>query len=405
MTVFKKIFDEALKETKVDDKLFHQIRHYVNAFINKNDDHIKFFGSNLTGVYPVRFKSEDKNRWNDELLNIDEYSVRQAIINPEHGAVPEEWVRATDVMNISCLYLSYRFFNSSMNQKLKQDAIVNTLMALHCKLISSLMAHFFPYPADEATAMATYAALSKKYSIKQQGSWRGVLLNRCMDIIDEQSIHYQTIRNFNDDDAIIYMIQDIQGRLRDIIKKLWKVFELVRTQNAKILTNSGTVELDGKIMVRDMERALTPYKIYINKAVLDKSSFIKRELVDVIAKAVHTAPEPLIYSALEYISDNYIKDKNIVEFVDNVVIHVFGLLATDENMMNKLDNLAGMLETMKFLYMASKSSDPLILNMRKSGEKIIKKATSSKNPSTLSSVRTATMLYIVARTFAKKYYG
>jgi hypothetical protein len=36
--------------------------------------------------------------------------------------------------------------------------MTDVLTILHYKLFSSLMAHFFRYPADEKTATATYAA-------------------------------------------------------------------------------------------------------------------------------------------------------------------------------------------------------------------------------------------------------
>lgn len=405
MSVFKRVFDEALQKTSIDDNLFKKIRAYVQAFINKNEDHVHFFGTNLTGVYPVRFVSSDKNTWVDELLQIDEYETRQKIINPETGAVSEDWVRATDVMNISCLYLTYRFFNSNMNPKNKHDAMVTTLMALHCKLISSLMAHFFKYPADEATAMATYAALSKKYNIKQLGNWHAVLLNRCEDIIDHQSIHYQTIAKFNDDDAIVYMIQDIQGRLRDMIKKLWKVFEMVRTQNAKILSNSGLIELDGKVMVKDLSRDLPPYKKYIDDVVMDKGRFIKPELVEVITDAINTLPPKLLLEALNHVNEKVTTDKNVQLFIDRVILHAFEFLLEQDSTKMMLKNKALFICRLKAIYMASRSSDPLLLEMRDLGVKIFKKAVSTKSQSTLASVRTGVMLYIVLRTFSKDYYG
>lgn len=406
MSIFKKVFDEALPSNiKVDESLLKKMREYVQSFINKNEDHVRFFGTNLTGVYPVRFVSSDKNKWVDELLNIDEYETRQKIINPETGAVSEDWVRATDVMNISCLYLTHRYFNSNLNPRAKEEAMITVLMVLHCKLISSLMAHFFKYPADEATAMATYAALSKKYSIKQHGNWHGVLLNRCQDIIASNSIHYQTVVKFNDDDAIVYMIQDIQGRLRDMIKKLWKVFELVRTQNAKILSNAGMIELDGKLMVKDLSRDLPPYKKYIHDVVVDRNRFIKPELINVITDAISTLPEKLLYEALDHIHSKIAIDKNIQSFLDKVVLHSFEFLLEQESTKVVLQNKALLIARLKALYMASRSSDPLLLDMRDLGVKIFKKSVNTKSQSVLAAVRTGVMLYIVLRMFAKDYYG
>ena len=55
--------------------------------------------------------------------------------------------------------------------------------------------------------------------------------------------------------------------------------------------------------------------------------------------------------------------------------------------------------------MASRSSDPALLKLRNTGEKLIRKAVQSKNPSMLAAVRTGVLLYVVLRTFSKDHYG
>lgn len=45
------------------------------------------------------------------------------------------------------------------------------------------------------------------------------------------------------------------------------------------------------------------------------------------------------------------------------------------------------------------------MKLRKLGEKIIKRATSTKNSSTIASVRTALMLYVVIRAFTMQHYA
>lgn len=400
----KSIFDEACAHIKTDQKFIKRIHQFGMAFVNKNEDHVKFFGGNLTGVYPVRFKTSDAYEWYDDVLQINDSEVKSQIVSLP--TINEDWVRGTDVMNLSCLWLSHRFANEkSLTPKAKEQGMIDSLMILHFKLITSLMAHYFKYPVDESVAIATYAALSKKYAIKQHGSWYKVLMNRCEDIISRNSIHRKTIEQFNDDAAIQYMITDVQGRLRAMVKNLANVMYQVRAQDARILSAGSMYEMDGKQVVKDMARNYTPYKRYLHEITPDKSRFIKPELLEIISSAMHTMPPKLLVQSLEYCSDYYGKDKNIEQLLDETLLHAFDYLHHDESAFARSNDIGTLITKLRAMYMSSRSTDPTLLKMRKLGEDIVKRATKNRNQSTISSVRTGIFLYIVTRTFSMKHYG
>lgn len=404
MANIKSVFNNASQHIKITPQLAKQIHLFGQAFVNKTEDHLGFFGGNLTGVHVVRFTTADKNDWVDSLLEYDEYAIKQEII--ALPTIDANWVRATDILNLSCLYLAHRFFTSNLNPKQKEQAMIDVLLVMHYKLISSLMAHYFRYPADEQTALATYAALSKKFALKQHGTWGNVLLERCKDIINTKSIHYKTLERFDDDDAIVYMVTDIQGRLRNMVKNLYTVFEMVRTQNAKILTVAGTVELDGKQVVRDVTSNYTPYRRYLTEVVLDKDRFVKNELIEVICSVMTTMSEAMFRTSLFFIVEEAKKDsKDVTIFLDEILLHAFDYLSTDRRSQEKFKDIPALITRLRGLYMSSRSSDPSLLKMRNIGEKLIKKAIQSKNESMVASVRTGVLLYVVLRTFTKDFYG
>lgn len=403
MPNIKSVFDGA-SPFKITPAFIKQIHHYGQAFVNKTEDHVAFFGGNLTGVHIVRFTTSDKNEWVSDFLEYDEYELKQQIT--ALPTIDASWVRATDILNLSCLYLAHRIFKSDLNPKQKEQGMIDVLLMMHYKLISSLLAHYYRYPADEQTAMATYAALSKKFALKQHGNWSGVFLERCKDIISKNSIHYKTLERFDDDDAIVYMITDIQGRLRNMIKNLYTVFEQVRSQNAKILTVAGTVELDGKMVVRDVTSNYTPYRRYLAEIATDKDRFIKNELIEVISSVMTTMSEAMFRTALLYIVDEAKKDsKDITVLLDEILLHAFEYLSTDRRAQEKFKDIPALITRLRGLYMSSRSSDPSLLKMRNMGEKLIKKAIQSKNESMVAAVRTGVLLYVVLRTFSKEYYG
>lgn len=400
----KEVFDNALSHLTVDEAFLKDVSQYGKYFVNKNDEHVQFFGSNLLGVHAVRFLPEDRLNWTVDLLDIDEYETRRNVV--KLPTVNETWIRGTDVMNISCLYLVHRVFNSDLSPKLKEQGMMDILLVMHYKLISSLMAHNFKYPTDEATAMAVYAALSKKYALKAYGSWHAVFVARCKDIIDRKSIHMRTIDKFNDDGAIQYMITDIQGRLKSMVKNLNKVFYDIRTQNAKILTVSGRVQLEDGAVVRDMQRNLPPFKRYIHEVVLDKPRFIKTELVQVISSMMPTMAEKLLFDALFALHDKCSKnDKSALKLIDETMLHAFQHLGSDKAITGRTPDVGEIVSKLRGLYTASRSTDPVLQVMRDIASDLVKKNVKTKNESMIAAVRTGLLLYIVLRAFSKGYYG
>lgn len=400
----KDVFDQACSSLKIDASLLTAIHRYGGAFLNKNHDHVRGFGSNLLGVYPIRFIPSDKLDWIVDILDIDEHDVRKQIISLP--TVNAEWVRGTDIMNLSCLWLTHRIYNSNLSPKQKEQGMFDTLLVLHYKLFSSLSAHFFKYPADEATALATYASLSKKFAIKQYGSWGKVLEARCHDIVSLNSIHRGTIERFSDDKAIQYMVTDIQGRLRSQYKNIWAEFDKIRQSDSKFLTIKGTIELDGKVMIRDVETSYAPYKRYMREIAPDASRFIRTELGGVIVSAMPTMPENPFFESLTYLVEAAQKnDKKVLELMDETLLHAFQYLAGDKEARSRMSDLSFLLARLRALYMASRSSDPTLMRMRELGEAVVKKCVLSRNPSVVASIRTGLMLYIVLRTFAMKHYG
>lgn len=403
-TNIKSIFDVALQDLKLDADLFKQIDRFTKHFIYKNDDHVNFFGSNLTGVYPVRFTTQDKNDWNIATLDLDDLEVRRAIVKLPH--IKETWVRGTDVMNMSCLYLVHRIQTlDDLSPKLKHKICMDVLLSLHFKLISSLMAWFFKYPVDPRVAEMTYANLSRKFAIKQHGTWLRVLENRCSDILASNSIHKVTLERFNDDMAIQNMINDIQGRLRAMIKKIWAVMAQVRSEDAKMLVVSGKVDLGDKVVVRDLIRDEQTYIRYLKDISIDATRFIKTDLIGVVGNVITTMPEHLLREVLvEYCKQSAAADPKTMEFSKEIMLHAFEYLNKDRTSMNRNSNLGTTLLKFRALYMASRNKEPRMIEMKNQSEQLAH-AAKTKSSTVIASLKTGLMLYILLRTLSKQHYN
>ncbi len=397
----KSVFNDIGQDVSFNRGLVRRIISYVNGFVTKNDDSINFFGDALIGVYPIRYTNDDKITWFDEVLQIDELALKADVYSLD--TIDTNFRVSSDLVNLSIIWCLYRFEESEVSSREKEQVQVALLSMLHYKFLSSLMSHYFRYPADKSVAMMTYASLSKKFSLKVQGSWGALVKDRSGSILAKTGIHYDTYRKFGPDEAVVYMINDIQSRIREVFKAVVEVFHQVREQDAKITTISASVDIDGESIVKDKRNGYTRFRQYLHRIVADRDTFIKQELVDIVAKAIHTMPPDQLISSLEYMSENASdsKDKVIGPLLDKTIIHAFHYLQQ-----NRVDitNLPLVLVKMRAIYMSSRSVQDDLLEIRELAGEIAEDAVTSRNASVKASVRTGILLYLVLRSLTMKHY-
>ena len=113
----KEVFKRQLSDLELDSKLVKRLSHFKHAFINKNDDHIKFFGGNLLGVEVVRYLQADRDEWFSEVLDVDDVSLTEALYSLE--VINEEYKRTSDVVNLT----------SSIQRVMNQRRTIENLQA------------------------------------------------------------------------------------------------------------------------------------------------------------------------------------------------------------------------------------------------------------------------------------
>lgn len=400
------IFEEFCGDIKIDKRFVRMLRQLRLSFVNRNSDHVQFFGGNLLGVHPVRYRTSDREQWYDEVIEANESDLVESIRDLD--SIDPTWVRASDPVNLSSVWLMYRIHNtSSLSARDKEQAILDVLLLLQYKFISSIMSHFFPYPADHAVAVATYEALSKKFDLKKYGSWQALLEARSESIMARSSIHYATYTKMTDDDAVIYMVSDIQARLREIVKKTSAVFYRVKEQNLRISSTSSTIEIDGMSELLDRQRDHSRYTRYLHSVISDKPTFIRQELIDVVGDVLHTMPERYLKETLSFCSDNYggRGDPRIEKLIDEVLLHAYDYLSNNRGIMSGPSDLGSLITKLRNIYMASRMSDPVLISMRDLADGIVSDSISSRNKAVVASVRTGLQVYIVLRAFAMNHYS
>lgn len=380
------------------------------GFINKKPEYVEFFGGNLTGVQVVRFTDADRDLLFDTILETDESLLERDLYNlkDEHGKhiIDQSHSRGSDVFNIACVYAIHRFHNTTdLNEDQRMEAKTRICAYMHYKFLTSLMYWYFKFPADRAVAAATYAELSFKFSLRQHGSWGATLWNMASNMVGDSSVHISVIESMDDDGAVERMINDIQSRVKDMLKNIYKVFMTVHAQGSRISSSSTFTEIDGEIELKDRTKTLSVYSRYLKGIVADKNTFVKPELVSIVSNMMHTMPPRLLTQTLQWTSDNYLSmsDGTIDKAIDIVMEHAIEYLSANREIAKS--DLGAILDKLRGAYMSSRSTDQRLINARTSVEQIVRIATGSRNDNAVASVRTAWMLYVVARAYAMRHYA
>lgn len=401
----KSVFEQTCPSVVADRHLARTLLDLQLGFVNKNPDHIEFFGGHLTGVNIVRFLEKDSDDWFGRVLESSEAAVKDPL-HSLHDINPAYHISSSS-LNLSVVWILHILHHSTkLTDKEKREAQINALLFLQYKFFCSLLYHYFKFPADREVAEATYASLTNKFTLKTQGSWLAVFRYRAVDILSETSSHYDAIVRMDNDIGVVKMLNDVQGRLRDMLKNIYAVMIRVHNSGTRISSTSSVVEHDGVSILKDRTRGLGIYSNYLKSIVSDKNSFVREELLEVNEAIVPTAPPKLVKKTLEYLSDHYLKrgDRKIDGLLDSILVHAFGYLLEIQGSLKAGIDLAGLLERLRGIYTSSRSTDPNLLALREDTEAIVRKAIETKTDATIASVRTAVLLYIVSRTFTMRHY-
>lgn len=403
MKSIKEVFDTLCSDLVFDRKLLKRIQAFQIGFVNKNPEHIAFFGGHLTGVHAVRFTNGDYYRWFDEILETDERDLREALHKLE--SINTDWKVSSNPLHLSCMWLAHRISTSThLRPNEKHDGIIDVLLVLNFRFLTGLYKKYFPFPASQEVAEATYAELSLKFRLKADGNWMASLVSRSEDIYNG---YHQIIQKFDDDKQIIICLNDSQGRINDRLKNITSVFREVHAQGKRVKLVSDIHGFDGADVLREKANGTVMYKQYILSAMVDKRTFIKEEIIDVILKILNTVPERHFRATLEWLVNQYGKSQGgaIEKIVDDLLTHSFTYLAKTRSRVTGSIDLIQLLSDLRGIYTSSRTKDEAVMDLRASVEDLVSQATGIKNKNNLAAIRTAVMLYIIVRAYTKNYYS
>lgn len=403
----KDIFDGLVEDLVINQRWVSNLRRFVYGFATKDNDHTEFFGTPYLGTHRILFKTSDRNNFFSDILDVDEVRLRDELIKTKW--VNKDFKVSSDAFNLSIVYLMHRVWISDLSKPVKEEALIQLVMLFHYRIMTSIMNHYFGYLVKPSVAQTAYNKLSMKFDIKRYGSWNELFKARGEFVIDpKRGIHFDTFTKMDDDKKIVYMVNDMESRLKGVINDYTKVLYDIKDSVDLVETDNGLAVIDGEINIKDVQKQVNKYRNYIAGIVNDGHSFFKQELVGYAAKAVDDSrtstqfEEKLAMVIRDFPAQyGHQKGEQYREFVDDVVTHLFEYISSNSIRHNDLKNV---LYKLRGAYTSNKSSNALLFKLRRQGDDIIRNMTGIRTQFTVSSLRTSLMLYIVLRTLTMDYY-
>lgn len=406
MDNLKAVFDTHLSHLEFDAAFVKKLQQYTIDFVNKNEDHMEFFGGVTTGVQIVKFTDIDRNTWFFDILKADDLALENDIyqlpsINPAFHV-------SSDVFNLSVTYVIHRLMTSAyLTDEQKLKGITSVGLILHFKFLTSLLNNYFKYPADPEVAAATYAQLSEKFGLKQKGNWYALLESRVLEAFRPNGLHYNKLFQYNSDKKIVDCINDLQGRVRSYLKNIYSVFMKVSSSGKRIASTSQmSLDKEGEEIYRDAQSNLVQHTRYIQSIIGRENTFIKTELITLIGRIRQTMSEVLLEKALRWMSNNYNQPGAAIidELISETLVHSFRYLSGNKTVARDITNITDFVSRLCGVYTSSRSTDPALISIRDKAETIVKISTGIKHQTPIAAVRTGILIYICLRAFTKKYF-
>jgi len=395
----KEVLDKRFQGVKFDKELMNSIKTYRIGWMQKSPEYMEFLGGVLIGTAPIRYSTRDEDDLFVDILNLDMVSMRSELYNVK--GINKKWNISSNPYYLTLGYIIHRFSTSTSIGKYKEEAIKETYLVWAYKIVGSLIAYYFKFETTEAIAKATYEKLSNKYLIKKYSSWQELFEYRSKDLLPT-GLHNKRILNYTTDDAI-YIANDVQGRIRDTIKHIYKVMLNIIEDDGSIVSTS---------MIEDIGETSTttaitdrPDKLitYLNGIVTKPNDFVNDDLIYLVTVVLNNIKPDTLKATLLHMSNNYYTKKQHNQLASDIINNSINYL---HGKSLHTDYSSRVMEVMKHLrgYWASSSTstkDKTIINIKKDIDKEVKLATSIKTPHVIISHTIGVIIYTFLRSISK----
>lgn len=390
-------------EAVFDKKKLQAIIETYHNFINKNEDHVAYFGGCLIGVNPIRWRDEDTEHLIDELCEIVDYDgMREELWSV--SAIEQKRHVSGNPLNYMCPWLLYQVYNCKVDNKVKELALEAAMNLFQLKFMTGIDKRFFKYVANQHTALATYEGLTNKSLIKRFGNWKGVVEYRSRELLSNKSVYLSVVRTQADNVRLVEFVNDIQGRCKSTYKNITRDFYNAKDTDAKIMAQSSYSTIDGEKTMREFESNISKYVVGIKDILNDPHDFIKDELIDETIRIIETCSITNLRTTLEFISDN-IGGRPKLDMQSDIEELVLYLFAFIQKSGLRSSDIPIVISKLRNIYRSHKATHNTVVNIKDHMGYIVSKAIKAKHDNTRSATKVAALVYITLRILSIPYYN
>lgn len=396
------VFEASFEHVSFDQRFVDRLNRFLVNFWNRDSQTLAFFGSNLIGVHVVRWRmGQETPRFFREVLDMDSTQFHKDVRTIT--TIDHDYVIQAEPTNLAMMYVLHRLLTSpKLTDTQKKRGAYIAACLFFARALVLRQSDWFNFPADPRLAQAAYAELSSRHLVKRVGTWGAVVDYRAKRLLEPKNPHAATLRTFQDDTAVLYLVGDCENRIRDMYLNYYREFDNAHKKGLRISTSSSTIiDIEGQEKLKEKLKSVEQTIALMRTVVMDPQTFVKPELISVILDLNTNSSYRIMDHTLTWISEESGKPKHakeIDEFIATTVMHSFYLL--QESGLSDNKDLPRVLKNLKNLYLSTRSSDKDLATIRKLGDKIIKEANRAINPSLAKATRTAIILYVTLRAIA-----
>lgn len=390
-----------------------QLKKHLTTWELRNQ-HPEAINTPMLGVTKVHFLTKDTMMLFD-IFDIEKSAFEKLVWSAD--AIDTSRLVTSDVYNMLTLWLVYLAEHSKMPTKQKEDMQFCLLKLMHYRFFTSVVNYRLSHGASPEVMEYTINNLSNKFDIKQKetSTWRLVIEARSKDVMDKSSIHYKTLRSFSPDDKVLYVITDIQTRIRVKLGTIINKYYENKEQGNKMGSYGIVGEIEGEKVIKNVVASFDQMIEGICNSALNTNKFIDHGSIDIAVKITGNVRADMFRSLLIKFSGMAIdqhrkKNQDMVEGVDEHRILV-GYRALISNIIQKtyrecifdksikMSSKLEILQKSRNIYRSSRITNPDILVIKNTVSKFVDEYSNSNRDSTNASLRISFITYIMLLSF------
>ncbi|RLE47480.1 hypothetical protein DRJ25_02300 [Candidatus Woesearchaeota archaeon] len=352
-------FKEELPHLKVSKRLTKDLKHFRLNWSTKDTDYIDFLGSNLLGVHSINFSILDDESLMKDTLKIKHYTKLQQVIYEVDG-IEKNFKIGSNIIYQTLMYIAHLYTKDKTLKDKDRDAGMRELcLIMQFRMFCSTYGWSFKYLTTESIATAVYNKLSHKFLIKQLDNWQAVFDFRASSCTTKKELNYDRVRKF-DTEGSIRLITDIQIKLKEQIKHIYRVMVDITEKKEGLISESATFK-GGESGEEQLNDNITGINTYINKIkniAFVPNDFIDSETLNIISNLFTNIDKSLIYKFLKYMSDSDRKDTDdIISIIEKSMITSFTYLQRNNINIENREYVPKALVMVRNFWSASKVSN------------------------------------------------